>query len=424
MNRFLVRFAVLLCLLSSAAFAETDTTVPATKGYVTRVVSPTDFDVDGFRILCDGKTQFESTSDEKTFLAHPARKHYLGQPASVFGVRNNKAHTIAATKVIVTAPAEESVSGLAIIDDLLPGDKAQPGERYIRADGYRIRITPKTKTTFDAPLASLTTVGTNVWIAYSGNIQADGTLVADTARFTPNIIPDGEDKLRTHDEYDTRSIDPRDKQSGISKYFLGTNVKKIPPYSDPAMQARIDRIGASLVPAYQRALPATDPTKLYFRFQLIDEPKWRDALALASGIILVPRQVVERIQNDSQLAAVLADSVAGVIEKQWYRIRPAYAKMLGAQAAADVGAIFIPGLGVAAAVANHKAASTIHRNQEEQSGRISLGYLHDAGYDILEAPKAWWLLASKKPKGISDIKLPDRAAYLYYVLGQSWRAVQ
>ena len=424
MNRFLVRFALLLCLLSSAAFAETDTTVPATKGYVTRAVSPTDFDVDGFHILCDSKTQFESTSDEKTFLAHPARKHYLGQPASVFGVRNNKAHTIAATKVVVTAPEEESVSGLAIIDLLLPGDKAQPGERHLRADGYRIQITPKTKTTFHAPLSALQDVKTNVWIKYSGIVQPDGTLVADTAEFTANIIREGEDKLRTHNEYDPGAVDPKDKQSGISKHFLGVNVKKIPPYKDPVMQARVDRIGATLIPAYQRNLPASDPTKIDFRFQLIDDFKWHDAITLPSGIILVPRQVVERMQNDSQLATVLADNIACAIEKQLYRAEPAYTMIAASQLASGVGGFFVPGLAVAGLAANHKAAKTIERHAEEQSGRISLGYLHNAGYDVREAPKAWWLLAPKKPKDIREIKLPDRAAYLYYILGQSWRTVQ
>ncbi len=79
------------------------------------------------------------------------------------------------------------------------------------------------------------------------------------------------------------------------------------------MQARVDAIGATLVAKYQRDLPDADETKINFRFQLIDNKKWHDAVALPSGIILIPHQVVERLQNDSQLATVLADNIATVL---------------------------------------------------------------------------------------------------------------
>jgi hypothetical protein len=82
------------------------------------------------------------------------------------------------------------------------------------------------------------------------------------------------------------------------------------------MQPRVDRIGNSLIPDFQRSLPDTDPRKIHFRFQLVDGKKWKDALSLASGVILVPRQIVERLPEDPQLAAVLADNIAEVIEKQ------------------------------------------------------------------------------------------------------------
>ncbi|MGH9562634.1 MAG: hypothetical protein ACRD3S_14375, partial [Terracidiphilus sp.] len=51
---------------------------------------------------------------------------------------------------------------------------------------------------------------------------------------------------------------------------------------------------------------------------------------------------------------------------------------------------------------------------------VALCLMHDAGYDIGEAPKAWWLLNSKNPRPISRISLPHRAAYLYRILGETW----
>ena len=49
---------------------------------------------------------------------------------------------------------------------------------------------------------------------------------------------------------------------------------------------------------------------------LVDAPKWKDAVALPSGIILVPFTEVQRLPDDSQLAVVLADKIAWLIEGQ------------------------------------------------------------------------------------------------------------
>lgn len=415
----------LFCLLFvfSAASAPAQEPVPAISGYVTHITSPTVFDVNGSHIVCDGSTMFGVEANGIKTSTHTPTDLYIGEAIDVYGKGNKKTHTVAATTVATSLDQPKQLNGSAIISSI-PSPrtvKTKPGGLLVRADGYRILITAKTQTKFDAPLTSLSGVSTNTWITYQGKLRPDGILLAESAAFKSNAIPKGEDNLRTKSEYDPKTVDPRDKQSGTSKFFLGTKVKKIPPYNDPAMQSRIDRIGASLIPAYQRNLPATDPTKIDFRFQLIDEPKWHDALTLPNGIILVPRQVVERMQNDSQLATVLADNIACAIEKQLYRELPTSHKMTAAQLGSDAGAFFVPGLGIATAVANYKIATTILRHTEEQSGRVSLNFLHDAGYDIYEAPRAWWLLAPKRPKDISEIDLPERAAYLYSVIGQTWR---
>ncbi len=189
------------------------------------------------------------------------------------------------------------------------------------------------------------------------------------------------------------------------------------------MQARIDRIGASLVPGYQRALTATDPTKINFRFQLIDEP-WSVTYDLPSGIVLVPIHLVDRMQNDAQVAAILADSIASALEKRDYRDQPAMHATEAAEWATEAGGFFVPGLGLAGLGGNTIAYSTMERHNREQSGRVSLGLLHDAKYDIYQAPLAWWILASKKSKDLSEIAVPERAKYLYEILGTTWQTGQ
>ena len=68
---------------------------------------------------------------------------------------------------------------------------------------------------------------------------------------------------------------------------------------------------------YQKQLAADDPSKIQFQFYAIDEPKIRSDVFCNEGLVLVPRQVVQRLKNDDQLAAVLADGVAFGLQRRF-----------------------------------------------------------------------------------------------------------
>jgi predicted Zn-dependent protease len=242
-------------------------------------------------------------------------------------------------------------------------------------------------------------VQTNVWITFHGEQQSDGVVVADDARFTKNTISRGEDHLRKKSEFDPAAVDPNAKQGGVSKAFRGIDPKQIPPYKDEAMQVRVESIGKKLVPAYQRDMPYTEEPRIDFRFQVIDNAKWRDAVTLENGIILVPRQVVERMQNDSQLAAILADNIACALEKQPLNLKNEGNRMDAAEVIGTGVGLIIPGAGVASEIVLGSAASRLQRQRQEQSGRVGLALMKDAGYDISQAPLAWWLAAPKETQG-------------------------
>lgn len=281
----------------------------------------------------------------------------------------------------------------------------------VRADGYRIRITGKAFVVWDPPLHGFTDVKAGDWIYYVGHLQEDGIVIADKVRFTPVVVGKSEEKFREKSEFDPAKVPPSASQNLLHETFLGVDYKKIPPATDAALQARINAIGSKLVPAFERKMAGTDPAKIDFRFQLTADPKRREVAPLPSGIILVPREAAERMQNDSQLAALLADGVASALERGAYRMRGAMRTTTVAAYVYDP--IYGPGAAAAArAVARHK--------QQEQSGRVALGLMQDAGYYVDQAPLAWWLLAAKTPKPISDIPLPHRAAYLYKILGECW----
>lgn len=111
-----------------------------------------------------------------------------------------------------------------------------------------------------------------------------------------------------------------------------------------------------------------------------------------------------------------ADRIAAVLEKEEYRLQPANRTAL----AALYGGMILPFAGPALQVGGLALASQTIAEAEHQCERVGVGLLHDAGYDIDQAPLAWWLLAKKKPSPLSEIPISDRASYVYRMLGESW----
>ena len=163
------------------------------------------------------------------------------------------------------------------------------------------------------------------------------------------------------------------------------------------------------------------PTKIHFRFQLVDQNKMKDGLTLTSGIILVPYQVVDEMKSDAQLAAVLAADVAEVMEEQAVRSVPGNRVRSGTKLAGAAAGFLIPGAGIATSMATGTSASIALHRQQEQSTRTALIWMQDAGYDIHEAPRAWWTLADKKHKPLSEVDMPYRTQYAYQILGTAYR---
>ena len=419
----MVRHLVVLALFSAlivSANAQTNSSLdPDITGYITRVASPSDFDVNGLNVVITPKTEILQSKGTNVFASRTkGGKAYIGERAAIFGIIDNKRHLVQAKEIFFLLENSATLSGIALVDHLLPS--TAQNETLLLADGYRIRVNAATKTAFAPPLTGPGDIQPGSWIAYHGALDINGTLVADQVAFEPNDISADESKLVGTTSYDPSRVSDDAKQNVFLHYGLGMiDPKKIPPYHDDVMQSRITRIGNSLIPEFQRKLSDSDPRKIHFQFQLVKEPKWKDAWALPSGIILVPHHIVERLTEDSELAAVLADNIAAVIEKQAYRIKPAATTLAVINWTSYVGGLFFaPGLvlGAATSITSHN----IQTDLVNQSGRVSLGYLHDAGYDVSQAPLAWWTLASKPKKSLAETSVPPRSVNLFRTLGFGW----
>jgi hypothetical protein len=388
---------------------------PVLTGSITRSVSLSDFDVNGYSIISSSETAHRIGSLQ---LSKDGGDVFVGEHVAIYGKIDHKRHKVEATKIIFLEPEPRPFSGIAVIDRILK--PASGNDLLLRADGYVMKIDSGSKVSFASPLAALADVKANDWITYHGILNPDGILVTETISFQINHVSDREGKLLKKTTYDPAAIPAKAKQGTASKYLTEWNPKKTPPYKDQAMQERVTLIGTSLIPSYQRQLPAGDPTKIAFLFQVVDRPNSHEAFVFPSGIILIPHQVVERLQNDSQVAAVLAYNMAIALEKQEYRMQPAYTSMSVADFATGVGDAFVPGLSLAS-LAMYPKSKSMETDLFNQSGRVSLGLLHDAGYDIQQAPVAWWILASKPGKNFTEINIPSRSLNLYRTIGLVWK---
>ena len=385
---------------------------------MTRAASPSDFDVNAIRIQCDEKTASGWSNTAQGHGGCPRETPVLGEYVAVYGRRQKKQNTIAATRITEHPETYGRVSGSAVIDAApirnAPGELA--GTIMVRADGYWIVLPFNADITLWGGMQSVEQVDANTWIEYKGKMRSDGVVLASRAKLIPNILNHRDERFRTKLRYDPALAATAPTQSSLSIAMTGLDVKRIPPSSDPASQERVERIGNRLIPSYQKQLPNTDPTKLNFHFFVVDRNVGEFPVPLPDGTILVPHSMVQRVPDDGQLAVLLADAVASLLERQKLRTETAVRMIGGGESVTSAAYVLLGGtVGLAAWTADER----VHLREEmKQSNRVSLVLLHDAGYDVSQAPLVWWALSTDKP--ISQTQPPAQSADLYRTLAAVW----
>jgi hypothetical protein len=291
-----------------------------------------------------------------------------------------------------------------------------------QADGYKFRITAATEVRFGRGLQSLSEVGTNTWAMFAGKPDASGAIVATKAAFAklkvrwskpdPNAVqvttfpPDS--KIDADNGFATGSgAFPPENHGGWCGWY--------DVHDDPAQQEYIRRLGMKLVPQYQRDLPDNDPAKIPFRFYVVDEKEIRSDIFCGNGLVLVTAEVVNRLRSADQLAAVLADGIAGVLQLQADNLRRF--TMKDAAEIAAFGSFGVTG----GLLVTHEVNKRV---EEHERGRMALALMTDAGFDPHQAPEAWLLLApGHLPKDTSQLNDPERSQYLERILEAQYRAV-
>lgn len=454
-----------LLLLASPASAQDDEVFPVV-GYITAVQAHggavTEFDVNAQHVRVSDSTLFGLIGSLSTTNAGPLRSALrVGAYVKVVGKTNGKTKTTIADRIYLRPDWDAALTGIGVIDKVL---KPAP-EPVFRADGYFVRITNSTQITFAPGVSSLQGVGVDSWVSFQGRQSPSGDLVASKAVFMPaqstlyrsmfghkqnyaaNLIPATEknappppedrdsDGNQVADPESAPAIDPRtgmrvdfekilDKDGNLTQSAgirMGTlKTWHLIPAATPeqrAMQARVRRIGERLIPAYQKALAPDDPAKIRFQFYAVEDKGARADLCPSIGLILVPVQVIQRLQNDDQLAAVIAGGIAYNMQRQAARRAAWGRKIVGPAIAANLAVESIPFVNLVPILTERKAANALLLEQMEERGRISMGLLADAGYDPWQVAEAWRLLAPKhQPSKAASVAYNDYAGYLLSIL--------
>lgn len=446
--------AALGCALLSHAVAAQGPKLKDVKirGYVTEFRSPTDFDIEDYRITrADAFVlDLENASPEIAFALSDIR---VGVELEIRGQLHEATGALKARSIRVDLEQFKSIRQTAFVTvppegiELLDGSWA--GE--LQADAQIIRVTKDTEVLFkptkrekrlaeqrrkdsDAgdeeeefeALKSLDQVAVGMAMTYEGKRDRDtGRITAERVEFSSNDLEDGEAHMWKSLKTSVKAAQgPKPGELKIDKVGTFTLLP------DQEVQDYVTALGQRLIPAYQRDVAADDPRRIPFQFHVVRDGAV-NAFATPNGIVVVNSGLMELLENEAQLAAVVGHEIAhSTHEHTWRQQQFHRKKRIGiAIAGALASAYGIQGLADLASMVNGAIVNGHQRVLENQSDRIGLQYMVAAGYDPRQAPAVWKLMA--KENGVSATNFfwsshdnpPTRRSYLMNELKNNYRDV-
>lgn len=410
-----MRWSLLVCglwCMTLSAFAE-EVTI---HGFVTDVKSPTSFTIDDYKITRDNTLTLELSESKSiqpsTFLPEDIR---VGTELEVKGDFDEASGQLKAKSIKVFLEDAQKLKRTALLEQIPVLTRSGSGwEGEIRADGEKIHVLPATLVTLKpnkseqeklkgarahepVPLTSVDSLNLDTFVHYEGTRTVTGTIDATKIEFEHAELAIGEAKLWKRVEPDVKNPDYSSFTPGEFKMHdcvYGFCEQEIVPSKEA--QEYIARIGESLIPAHQKELPEGDPLKIPFRFFLV-KAKSFNAAAYPNGVVLVHSGVFDILQNEAQLAFVLAHEISHAVEKHAWEAHEYRRKEL---IALRTGGAFVPfGGALVSGLAADGIKNQYVRSLENQADRVGLEWMLAAGYDIREAPASWKALSIKKRDG-------------------------
>jgi len=235
-------------------------------------------------------------------------------------------------------------------------------------------------------------------IEAKGKRKTNGVIELESGTVTENEFSEVDRKIATS----YRNIM---KRSANQEEINIADTLTVQLLKNATIQTYINRVAYAVVPKYMKTLPDGTPGKVDFSFLVIKDKSF-NACAYPDGTIHIYTGLLEKIENDAQLAAIIGHEIAHVVYKH---SRKNYQKQKAPLILSELSTLgMIAGIKgadiavVATALGGPILLSSYSRDMEEQADRIGLTYLYDAGYDPREAPKIWQMLAHE-----ADDELPS-----------------
>ena len=425
MRRQLAITAAVCAVLVSPAFAQAPKLKDVKiRGYVTEFRSPTSFDIEDYRISRDEAftLDFENASPDITFGLHDIR---VGVELEIRGQLNEATGDLKAKSITVDLEQFKSIEQTAFITAPPQGIQLLDGKwaGELHADGQTILVTSDTTVLFKPtkrekkraeqaakgkqpaseevaePLTSLDQVTVGMAMTYEGTRDREtGRIVAERVEFSSNDLEDGEAKM-----WKSLKTTIKPQQALKPGELKIDQVGKFTLLPAAEVQEYVASIGTRLIPAYQAGLPDTDPRKIPFQFHVVldDEP---NAFATPNGIVVVHTGLIELLENEAQLAAVIGHEIAHATHEHTWRQQNFHKKKrLAIGIAGIVAAAYgLDTLSDMAGLVNAAIVNGHQRTLENQSDRVGLQYMISAGYDPRQAPAVWKVMANESGDEATD----------------------
>lgn len=296
---------------------------------------------------------------------------------------------------------------------------------YGFVDGQALRLAPNitlqgTKEWKGRSFSSLNEIPLGSLIDVKGIRTTDGSVMVKKGEVSPNTQTKLEVTLIQ--TFQKGLVLPTNGDTGASVQIGGQTHKLC---QNLQVNAYVNKVGNRVSPRYLRDLPADDPNRILFRFYVVED-RSANAVAFPDGSVFVNTGLLERLENEAQLAVVIGHEIAHVTNEHARRSIETSQKQ--AFWLSIAGAVTGQQLGMLVAQIGYGLLQNkFSRDLEDQADRVGLYYAWEAGYDVREAPRLWMrmmgnfsesktaiLLYSDHPSMLSRYRNTNRLLALNY----------
>ena len=248
----------------------------------------------------------------------------------------------------------------------------------VQADRFLVDsswVVPASGALFTGKARQVGRIKTGYWAEVDGKWREGGIFRAD--------------RIKTDEDYPGHTFQGQLKSQGLQEADKIGKGKQA--YTHPEVVAYVSNIGMSVVPEWAKS-------QFKFRFGVIRDPTL-NAFALPDGSIFVHTGLLARVENDSQLAAILGHEATHVTQrhgargykKQLTTFLPAMigAEIVGTAVGDDKNSFVKAATALGLNLTLSAAVNGYGRSQEDQADRVGMRYMVEAGYDPTPAPRVW-----------------------------------